>query len=191
MRPPVDRSRLEAFFDALGRSVRVPARLYVVGGASVVWLGLRPKTIDIDIAYDVAPGDRGAFVEALRRLKDEMQVNVEEADPGHFLPLPSGHAERARWIGRYGTVDVYHFDLLSTALAKVHRGSETDFADVEALLAAGHVSLGALDGACREILPRMARESLRGDPDRLLRNLEVLARKALRGRSSDSGPAGA
>lgn len=35
---------------------------------------------------------------------------------GPFEPLPDGHEDRHEHVGRYGSIDVYHFDLYSTAL---------------------------------------------------------------------------
>lgn len=177
MRPPVDRARIERFLEALGRDVRVPVRCYLVGGATIVWLGLRPRTLDIDITFDVDPKHHGTFIDAVRRLKEELQVNVEEASPGDFIPLPSGYKERSSWVGTYGSVSVFHFDLVSTSLSKIERGTEVDFDDVLALLKAGHLKIGDLQRALDEIVPRMATESLRGEPGRLKANFEQLRRR--------------
>ena len=44
---------------------------------------------------------------------------------------------RAKFIDRFGSLDVYHFDVYSVALSKIERGRDADFADVLALLEAG------------------------------------------------------
>ena len=43
----------------------------------MVFAGLRAQTIDIDLTYEVEPTDHSEFVQAVRRLKDQLQVNVE------------------------------------------------------------------------------------------------------------------
>jgi hypothetical protein len=177
MRPPVDRDRIEAFLVALGRAVRHPVRFYLVGGTTVVWLHLRAQTIDIDFTAMMDPKVHGEFIDAVRRLKDEMKINVEEVSPADFIPLPSGHEQRAIWVGRYGTIDVFHFDLVSTALSKIERGTAGDFEDVVELVRYGELKREELRRGYEEILPRMGRESLKQDPDRLKRNFAAYEKR--------------
>jgi hypothetical protein len=172
--PPVDRQRIEDFLEALGREVEVPRQVFLVGGTTLVYAGLRAQTIDIDLTFDVAPAHTSEFVRAVRRLKDQLQVNVGEVSPADFIPLPSGSRDRARYVGRYGRLDVYHFDPYSTALSKIERGREEDLHDVAALLDAGWLSWDRLNELLEDVLPRMATESLKGNPDQLRRNFEAL-----------------
>jgi hypothetical protein len=176
-RPPVDRERIEKFLTVLGQRFTHEARIYLVGGSTMVLAGLRSQTIDIDIDYWVDDRMHGALVNTLRQLKEELRINIEEVSPAHFIPLPKGHAERARYVNRYGKIDVYHFDPYSTALAKLERGREEDLRDVEALLDAGWLDWSTLEETAAEIVPRMATESLKGEPDRLLRHLGELRRR--------------
>ena len=55
MRPPIDRLRVHYFLVKLGMAFRYPARLYLVGGATLVYEGLREQSLDIDIDYELAP----------------------------------------------------------------------------------------------------------------------------------------
>jgi len=110
--------------------------LYLVGGTTLVYEGLREQSLDIDIAYEVEDRYEAEFAHAIRTLKDELQINVEQASPGDFIPLPAGWKDRAKFVGRFGQVDVYHFDLYSTSLSKIERGREGDYQDVLALLRA-------------------------------------------------------
>ena len=107
-------------------------------------------------------------------MKDELGINVEEASPNDFIPLPTGYRERSRFIGRYGQVDVFHFDLYSTALSKIERGTAEDFSDVLALLHHGQIEMSALESYFIEILPRFATASLKGDPDEFQRKFAAL-----------------
>jgi len=173
-RPPVDRQRIELFLRRLGERFRRPGRVYLVGGTSMVWAGFRDQSLDIDLTFEVQPQDHGDFVQTVRALKDELAINVEEVSPGDFIPLPAGYRERCRFIGRYGQLEVFHFDLYSTALSKVERGTAEDFSDVLALLHHGLLEWDTLETCMTEILSRFATTSLRGDPGEFRRQFAVL-----------------
>ncbi len=176
MRPPIDRLRVHHFLVKLGIEFRHPARLYLVGGTSLVYEGLRDQSLDIDIAFELEDAHAAEFVHIIRRLRDEMQVNVEQASPGDFIPLPAGWKERAKFIGRFGKIDAFHFDLYSTALSKIERGREGDFQDVLTLLGSQQIALAQLREAFANILPRIELESLKRNPERFKRNFAELER---------------
>jgi hypothetical protein len=170
MRPPIDRLRVHYFLVKLGMEFRHPARVYLVGGTTMV-----------------ADEHEAEFAQVIRRLKDELQINVEQASPGDFIPLPSGWKERAKHVGHFGSVDVFHFDLYSTALSKIERGREGDYQDVLSMLRAGHIAMGELRAAFENILPRLERESLKRNPDRFRRNFAALEQLALASPEDESG----
>ena len=85
------------------------------------------------------------------------------AEPGHrgglagaLHPPARGREGRHRHLGRWGCLEIYAFDPLSTALAKIARGHPADFADIRALVEAGQVDGPGLARALAEILPRVA-----------------------------------
>ncbi len=174
MRPPIDRLRVHYFLVKLGMEFRHPARLYLVGGTTLVYEGLREQSLDIDISYEVADEHEAEFAQVIRRLKDELQINVEQASPGDFIPLPAGWKERAKHVGRFGQVDVFHFDLYSSALSKIERGREGDYQDVMSLLHSGQIEMKELRQAFDNIMPRVERESLKRNPERFRRNFAVV-----------------
>ena len=53
---------------------------------------------------------------------------------GHLIPLPSGYETRFQFLGRYGKLEVFHFDPYSMALSKIERATAEDFSDVLSLL---------------------------------------------------------
>jgi len=173
-RPPVDPQRIEEFLRRLGERFRRPGRVYLVGGTTMVFEGFRQQTLDIDIAFEVAAPDHGAFIQAVRDLKKELKVNIEEASPGDFIPLPEGYRDRAQFIGRYGQLDVFHFDLYSMALSKIERGTEEDLADVLALLRAGRIHWETLAACFADILPHVGTASLKQDPEEFQRQFDAL-----------------
>ena len=173
-REAVDRQRIERFLTALGQRFKRAGRIYLVGGTTLVWEGLRARTIDIDLTFEVSPEDAGEFARVIQALKRELGVNVEEASPGDFIPLPAGYRERSLFIGRFGSLDVFHFDPYSTALSKIERGRDEDLSDVLALLNDGRIDMAQLVAHFEDILPRVETHSLKGDPVEFRRKFDVL-----------------
>jgi len=174
LRQSVDRERITEFLKQLGNRFHRPARIYLVGGTTLVFEQLRQQTLDIDVVLEVSAGDHGKLVQAIRELKDSLSINVEEASPGDFIPLPTGSANRHVYIERFGTLDVLHFDLYSTALSKIERGREQDFEDVLALLRAEKIAWKNLAEYFQEILPKMGSQSLKQDPVEFAQNFQNL-----------------
>ena len=67
----------------------------------------RQATVDADLKLDPEP--EGVF-EAIVKLKDELDMNVELAAPDDFIPPVPGWRERSPFIARYGSVDFFHYD---------------------------------------------------------------------------------
>jgi hypothetical protein len=156
MRPNVGREQIESFLKNLGRTFRKPGRLYLVGGAALVHMGLRSGTTqDIDVEVRAANEDK--MLESIRQLKDTMNINIEIASPGDFIPLPKQWEMNAKYVGRYGTVDVFYFDFYSIALSKIQRGNTRDINDVKLLLQEKVITLQGLDDAYNEILPQVGK----------------------------------
>jgi hypothetical protein len=136
MRRETNQERVEALMVALGSAVREPGRIYLAGGASAVLLGWRETTVDVDIKPDPEPA--GMF-QALPRLKDELDINIELAAPDDFIPPVPGWQDRSVFIARHGRVDFYHYDFYSQALSKLERDHPRDQRDFAEMLARGLV----------------------------------------------------
>jgi hypothetical protein len=173
-RPPVDRGRILDFLQKLGERFRKPGRLWLVGGTTVVFEQFRAQTLDIDVTFEVAPQDETQFLQVIRELKEALSINVEQVSPADFIPLPGGWRERSTFVGRFGSLDVFHFDLYSTALSKIERGNEQDFSDILALLKHGEIELGNLRMYFAEVLPHFGARSLRQNPKRFEENFRAL-----------------
>ena len=86
MRQRVGRQDIEHFLTEVGRT-RQTGRLYLTGGAALVHRGIRPgQTLDIDIQITIDPGN---LMAQIAQLKQKMNINIEFASPGDFLPLPA------------------------------------------------------------------------------------------------------
>ncbi|MEO8971408.1 MAG: DUF6036 family nucleotidyltransferase [Ktedonobacteraceae bacterium] len=156
MRRGVDKAAIESFLQQLGRAFHKPARLYLVGGAALVHLGIRPGfTQDIDV--QVFGANEGDLIVTIQKLIERLQINVEFAAPGDFIPLPLQWEAHAQFVGRYGTIDVFYFDFYSIALSKIERGNDRDIADVKLLIQHGMVTPDELDKAYREVLAQLGR----------------------------------
>ncbi len=132
MRRLVDAERLRAFMRALGSLTDVETTCYLAGGASAVIVGWRDATVDIDVLF--AP-ENDQLLRAIPDLKERLEVNVELAFPGHFVPMPGGWEDRSAFVERVGTVTFRNVDFYAQALAKLERGHDRDLADVEAMIA--------------------------------------------------------
>lgn len=86
-----------------------------------------------------------------------MQINIEFAAPGDFIPLPLQWETHAQFVGRYGSIDVFYFDFYSIALSKIERGNNRDIADVKLLIQHGLITLDELDKAYQEVLAQLGK----------------------------------
>jgi hypothetical protein len=77
MRELASAARIHSFMRELGRAVRQPTRIYLVGGATAVLSGWRETTIDVDLK--IIPESDEIF-RALPRLKEELRLNIELAE---------------------------------------------------------------------------------------------------------------
>ena len=139
-----------------GKAYRKQGRIYLAGGAALVHMGLRSgSTLDIDVVIETINEDE--MVTAIRRLVEQMQINIEFASPADFIPVPAQWMEHSRYIGRYGQIDAFYYDFYSLALSKISRGSDRDLIDVKLLVQQQLITLEELDAAYKEVLPRMGK----------------------------------
>jgi hypothetical protein len=156
MRQNVSKADIEKFLTALGKGYRKPGRIYLVGGAALVHMGVRAgATFYIDVVIEAANEDE--MVMAIRRLVDQMQINIEFASPADFIPVPAQWMAHSRYFGRYGKIDAFYYDLYSLALSKISRGNDRDLIDAKLLVEQKLITLAELDTAYNEILPHMGK----------------------------------
>ncbi len=111
-------------------------------------------TVDVDFKADPEPA---GFFEALPRLKEDLQVNLELASPDNFIPALPGWRDRSRFIARHGQLDFYHYDFYGQALAKIERNHPRDRLDVEQMLSHGLIEKDRLLALFNEIEPLLIR----------------------------------
>jgi hypothetical protein len=97
MRPNVDSQKLERLMQVLGREAQGSGCIYFTGGASALLIGWRESTVDVDIRLDPEPP--GIF-QAIAKLKQELNINIELASPQDFLPPLPGWRDRVYLLVR-------------------------------------------------------------------------------------------
>lgn len=171
MRQLTDASRIHQFMRLLGRRARASGRVYLVGGACAVLLNWRPTTIDIDLELD--PG-LDAILREIPEIKEELQLNVELASPGHFIPELPGWRDRSPFIAREGSIDFHHYDFYAQALAKIERAHAKDLDDVREMALRGLIDPARLPAFFEQIVPDLYRypaidlKSFRGAMERMV-----------------------
>ncbi len=78
------------------------------------------------------PEPAGVF-DAIRELKNSMQINIELASPDDFIPALPNWQERSLFIDTFKKIDFFHYDFYSQALSKIERGHTRDMQDVKAM----------------------------------------------------------
>ena len=154
MRAEVDTERIQLLMQALGQAPHQPGKIYLTGGASAVLLGWRAMTVDVDCK--LYPEPAGIF-DAIPRIKDELDINIELAAPDDFIPPLPGWQERSQFIETCGQIEFYHYDFYGQALAKIERYHARDEIDVAEMLTRGLVQTDRLLALFEEIEPDLKR----------------------------------
>lgn len=154
MRPLVDADRLRLFMRAIGAAAAESGRVYLTGGATAVLVGWRSSTIDVDMKMDP---EQDSIFRALSTLKETLQINIEMASPGDFIPELPGWQDRSPFIAKEGRISFHNYDFYSQCLSKIERGHARDAKDVRQMLARGMVEPDRLMGYFETIEPLLYR----------------------------------
>lgn len=174
MRSPTNAGKVEQLMEAIGKSHAGEGRIYFTGGASAVLIGWRGTTIDMDLKLDPEPS--GIF-EAIPRLKNELDVNIELASPDQFIPELPAWRDRSQFIAKHGKVEFYHYDFYSQALAKIDRSHQRDISDVTSMIDHGLIQTARLADLFAQIEPQLIRFPAI-DPDDFRRKVESITHDA-------------
>jgi hypothetical protein len=174
MRPNVDLQKIQQLMQALGREARGAGSIYFTGGASALLIGWRNSTVDIDIRLDPEPP--GIF-QAIAKLKQDLNINIELASPQDFLPPLPGWRDRSIYIEKQGQISFYHYDFTAQALSKLSRGYDRDISDIQAMYEQKLFSVKELLNCFEVIEPELIRypsiepDVLRNRVERFIENL--------------------
>lgn len=151
---PVTPHTLTEFLTRLGERYANPATLYLLGGSALLLLGNLRQTLDIDYTTDLNPQQQQGLETVMTELAAQYRLDIEAVPIAEFVPLPPGAETRRRFIGRFGQVDVYVYDLYTIALSKIARGFDTDMDDVIFLVKSNLIDLTELQRHFQAVLPR-------------------------------------
>jgi hypothetical protein len=154
MRPTVDPQKIERLMQVLGREAQGSGCIYFTGGASALLIGWRSSTVDVDIRLDPEPP--GIF-QAIAKIKQELNINIELASPQDFLPPLPGWRDRSVFIAKQGQISFYHYDFTAQALSKLSRGFDRDIKDVQAMYEQKLFALRELRDCFEAIAPELIR----------------------------------
>jgi hypothetical protein len=141
---------LEQFMQQLAAGAQSRGKVYLTGGATALLLGFRDQTIEIDLKLDPEP--QGVF-EAIARLKNSLDINVELDSPDDFIPPRRLWREHSRHIATIGKVEFFHYDFALQALSKIERSHSHDLQDVSSFLRNNAVTTSELREVLKEIEP--------------------------------------
>jgi hypothetical protein len=136
VREDTNRRKIEEFMTGLGRAVKSPARIYFTGGVTAVLLGWRDTTMDVDLKAIPEPV---GFFEALPKLKESIDMNIELASPDDFVPALPGWEDRSTFISKEGPLSFFHYDFYGQAFSKIERLHKRDRLDIERMVSDGFV----------------------------------------------------
>lgn len=169
---PVTSAVLESFLQKLGERIPQSTTIYLVGGSALCLLGSPRETLDVDYSLETSTKE---IEKTINTLAAEMKMDLEAVPLSEFIPLPPAAKSRRRFIGRYGRLDVYIFDLYSIALSKITRGFESDLEDVQFLLAQNLIAWDELENHFQSILPHARRADI--DPKEFQAYFDELKRR--------------
>ncbi|MBN1666013.1 MAG: hypothetical protein JW862_02960 [Anaerolineales bacterium] len=157
---PVTPHTLTEFLTRLGESYSNQATMYLLGGSALLLLGNPRQTLDIDYTTDLDPQRQQVLEDIMNQLAAQYRLDVEAVPIAEFIPLPPGAETRRRFVGRFGQIDVYLYDLYTIALSKIARGFDTDLEDVVFLIKANLIDLAELQRHFQAVLPRAAQADI-------------------------------
>jgi hypothetical protein len=157
---PVTPHTLKQFLTRLGERYSNPATLYLLGGSALLLLGNLRQTLDIDYTTDLDSQQQQSLETIMNELAAEYRLDIEAVPIAEFVPLPPGAETRRQFIGRFGQLDVYVYDLYTIALSKIARGFETDMDDVIFLVKSNLIDLTELQKYFQAVLPQAAQADI-------------------------------
>lgn len=138
-------TEIREFLQRLGERYSKSAKLYLLGGGALRFLGSSRRTVDIDFKLETVGSQHEDLIEVMESLANELKLEVEIVPIEEFIPLPEGVQSRHQRVEKFGTVEVYIYDPYSIALSKVSRGFEADLQDVVFMLEENIIDLEQLD----------------------------------------------
>jgi hypothetical protein len=150
---PITSAVIQKFLKQLGNHSLDNTIFYLLGGSALTILGNTRQTLDIDYTTNLS-GERQKEFELLAdKVGNQLHLDVEAVPIEEFIPLPPDAVARSMYIGKYGKMDVFLFDLYTITLSKISRGFESDIEDVLFLLGEKFIDFEELERYYQAIFP--------------------------------------
>ncbi|MBI5714902.1 MAG: hypothetical protein HZC38_16000 [Chloroflexi bacterium] len=167
----VDRKRLQAFLERLNMALDEPGAIFLLGGSSLTWRGVKQESADIDLQI-VETDDPVPLLDAIAQAGDFIETRVDVMRLAQEMPLPEGYEERAEPAADFGKLTVYHFDPYSIALTKLARSATKDITDLEAMLQSGLIDCHTLQTHFESVMVSYRQHSQRPKYEDFQRKVE-------------------
>jgi hypothetical protein len=156
----INKSIIHDFLERIGGEFPKGISLYLLGGSALYLIGNPRVTNDIDYTFDNSSVDEKNLDEIIQHVAKQMGLDVESVPIREFIPLPAESSSRRKYIGQFGNLKVYIFDLYSIAISKIARGFDSDIEDVLFLLKMDLIDFDQLEKLIIEISPKMRRSDI-------------------------------
>lgn len=167
------------FLERIGEKFPQGVSLYLLGGSALCIIGNPRVTNDIDYTFGNPIPNENTLDTIIQNVATQMDLDVESVPLGEFIPLPAESSSRRKYVGRYGNLEVYIFDLYSIAISKIARGFDSDIEDVLFLLKKNLIDFDRLEKFISEISPKMIRSDI--DPTEFVTYFNELRKQWFKG----------
>ncbi len=147
-------SEIKQFLHRLSERYPNSAKLYLLGGGALCFLGSPRRTVDIDYTLSHLQTDSETLTVTIEALAQEMRLELEAVPIEEFVPLPTDSKQRHQQVAKFGKLIVYVYDPYTIALSKLARGFESDLQDVLFLLRQRIITLDKLARYVDDTLPQ-------------------------------------
>jgi len=118
---PITSEVVFKFLQQLGENYSGKMTFYLLGGSALCLLGSPRETLDIDYSTELDAVNLNEFKVVINSVATKLKLDVEPVPLAEFIPFPPESGNRRRFIGNYGNIEVYIFDLYTIALSKIAR----------------------------------------------------------------------
>jgi hypothetical protein len=163
---PIDRSRIQSIFDAIGQRLTLPTTICLIGSTPAIVLGQPDRqSQDIDVWRERSTYDETEFRRACVELGllfdptgeiDPKSIYVQIVQPG-VVRLP--HDFKVEVVGRYGALTVTMPEPALLSAAKLARGDKLDIEDVAWWMKTRALELDDIRAAVRTLPDLLHRET--------------------------------
>jgi hypothetical protein len=148
------------FLERIGQKLPQEVSLFLLGGSALCIIGNPRVTNDIDYTLESTTPNENSMDTIIQHVAKQMDLDVESVPLGEFIPLPAESSSRRKYVGRYGNLEVYIFDLYSIAISKIARGFDSDIEDVLFLLKKNLIDFSQLQKFIVEISPKLLQSDI-------------------------------